>query len=400
MKNNIKFASVILLIFSINFASAAHFIVGIANDARDGSSSDGKTVTLWNPANGINDNLTDIVGPTGNSGSSNIYLIDCELLNTPCQIGDEIRVKLADVGAYTSNYVNLTVTGAGFDVMSNITPNSPPQFISIQVEDSLISPLGEIDLTPFSTTLVNCSGIIREYDGDSSLSNLSSEFFNSEVSSYGGADDNNYHYTNSSCFLNTTYGSSTESSFSCNYIVQYYANSGNWNCTSIVYDNSSTNSLASNITSINTLLALSVNSPVNFGFSNDSTVSQERTINITNAGNSMINLSLSGYANSLGDNLSMSCVGLNAGNISIFYTKYNLTSSNSGELTLSQFENLYLNLSSSPTVKKFNLNRRQNDASPYLDDTNYSYWRIYSPPGVSGTCTGNIVFGATQSTGD
>jgi|GEM_PF-4618151 hypothetical protein len=53
------------------------------------------------------------------------------------------------------------------------------------------------------------------------------------------------------------------------------------------------------------------------------------------------------------------------------------------------------NLTSTPLVKQFNLTSRIDDIT---DDTiKPTYWRIYVPRGVAGTCTGNIVFGATKA---
>ena len=108
-------------------------------------------------------------------------------------------------------------------------------------------------------------------------------------------------------------------------------------------------------------------------------------------------MSLSGYAINEGDNLSMNCTLGSLKNISINYEKYNLTDSTAGSLTLSQFEADYINLTSSPVVKKFDLNYRQNDGEN--EAFNSTYWRIYVPVGVAGSCQGNIVFGATQATG-
>ncbi|OGJ17898.1 hypothetical protein A3K73_07800 [Candidatus Pacearchaeota archaeon RBG_13_36_9] len=111
----------------LDLASASHYIVGIVNNAEDGENANGKRVVLWNPSNGINDNLTDIIGPTGNSGADNVYMIDCELLSAPCDIGEEIRVRVLNGGDnYISYWVNLSVTGAGYDVAPNITLNSIP----------------------------------------------------------------------------------------------------------------------------------------------------------------------------------------------------------------------------------------------------------------------------------
>jgi len=63
-------------------ANEIHFIVGKANNSLGGTGADDHTVVLWNPINGISDNVTDIIGVNGNSGVANTYLIDCELLNT------------------------------------------------------------------------------------------------------------------------------------------------------------------------------------------------------------------------------------------------------------------------------------------------------------------------------
>ena len=51
----------------------------------------------------------------------------------------------------------------------------------------------------------------------------------------------------------------------------------------------------------------------------------------------------------------------------------------------------------SSVIKKFSLNYRQQDG--YDDAINSTYWRIYVPRGVAGTCSGNIIFGATKAAG-
>ena len=112
-----------------------------------------------------------------------------------------------------------------------------------------------------------------------------------------------------------------------------------------------------------------------------------------------MNLSLSGYAVNVGDNLSMNCTLGATKNISINLERYNLTASNLGPLSLSEFSANYTNLSSNVILRKFNLGYRQNDTSAFVDDTNSTYWRIYVPAGVAGNCTGNIVFGSVQGGG-
>jgi hypothetical protein len=175
--------------------------------------------------------------------------------------------------------------------------------------------------------------------------------------------------------------------------VWYYANSGSWNCSANVTDSSGYTDFETNETTIETLLSLGLPDSLDYGVINATYVSGEGMLNVTNYGNVEINLSLSGYAASVGDGFAMNCsLG---GNISIEYEKYNVTVSNPGTLDLSGFEEAYVNLTSSPIVSEFNLDSRQNDVSN--EAFNETYWRIYVPTGVGGTCQGNIVFGAVQA---
>jgi len=60
--------------------------------------------------------------------------------------------------------------------------------------------------------------VVDEVDGDS-LQNVYSEFFNNVDSGYGFSDDNNSHYTNSSCILNFSYGHENETLVICNFSI-------------------------------------------------------------------------------------------------------------------------------------------------------------------------------------
>lgn len=384
----------------IPLVSSAHFIVGVVNNARDGTSANGKTVILWNPSVGLQDNLTDTIGPTGNSGVNNIYFFDCELLNASCDVGTNLSARVINNGDnYISYAANLTVTGAGFDIMGNLTLNSPPTISNFSADDAFSTPPREIDLTAAGNTTVSCTGIVTDLDGDATLSNGSSEFFDLTNSFFGDSDDNNDHYTNGSCSLDSAFGNENQSLASCTYSVRYFANSGNWNCTLRVYDNQSISGFRSNTTTINTLLAFSLPDLIDYGTVSAGNVSDERIVNITNVGNARVNLSLSGYGRYVGDGNAMNCSLGGTRNISISYEKYNLTASNAGGLNLAQFESRYVNLTSNAITRRFNLNWRQNDASSGVDDYNATYWRIYVPAGVAGSCTGNVVFGATIGAG-
>ena len=109
-------------IFLLNLASAAHYITGYVENASDGTSSDGYIITLWNPAVGVGDNRTDIIGITGGSATKNMYMIDCELLSAGCNIGDNMTVKVFDNGSnYVTHEGSTIVTGFGYELLDNIT---------------------------------------------------------------------------------------------------------------------------------------------------------------------------------------------------------------------------------------------------------------------------------------
>src|SRR3989339_373058 len=146
---------------------------------------------------------------------------------------------------------------------------------------------------------------------------------------------------------------------------------------------------------MNQLLSIGLPASIDYSVVNSTAVSGEQTVNVSNTGNVILNLSLSGYAVTEEDNYSMNCTLGNIQNISINYEKFRLNTSITGPLTLSDFEANYTNLSSGPTVKRFNLNYRQDDAND--DAINGTYWRVYVPRGVAGNCTGNILFGAVQA---
>ncbi len=123
-----------VLVF-IHFGSAAHYISGYVNDAIDGENANGKEVSLWNSDVGITDNVSDIVGATGNSGVSGVYLIDCEMLSVGCAVNDVLSLKIFG-DRYISWIVNVTVSGAGYDAVENLSLNTPPDVTLVSPVDS------------------------------------------------------------------------------------------------------------------------------------------------------------------------------------------------------------------------------------------------------------------------
>ena len=124
---------VMLILCCVDFISAAHWISGAVEDALDGEDANGKIVSLWDPSSGTGDNVTDIVGVSGNSGYNKIYMMDCELLSGGCGLGDILSLKIFG-DSYVSWIVNITVSSFGYDLAENLSLNSPPNV-------SLVSPV-------------------------------------------------------------------------------------------------------------------------------------------------------------------------------------------------------------------------------------------------------------------
>ena len=126
MKKLLIYLAVFTIIF-LPTCSAAHYIIGTVENAKDGTEANGHTILLWNPAVGIQDNLSDIIGPSGNSGTNNNYTIDCELLQGGCSLDNILSLRVIDNGDnYLSEEQNVTVSSGTEDYVENITLNSPP----------------------------------------------------------------------------------------------------------------------------------------------------------------------------------------------------------------------------------------------------------------------------------
>lgn len=129
-----KLGVFLLIVVFAHFASSAHWISGFAEDALDSEGSDGKEVVMWNPLFGSTDNVSDIVGVLGMSGVSGVYLLDCEMLGSGCVVGNILSLKIFGT-RYISWVVNVTVSGAGYDVVGNLSLNSPPSVSLVAPEN-------------------------------------------------------------------------------------------------------------------------------------------------------------------------------------------------------------------------------------------------------------------------
>ncbi len=306
-------------------------------------------------------------------------------------------ISLVGVTITTNSVIGVNVTNA--TVITRVYVwNTEPDLYNV-----VISP-NPVELTSAGTTVVNCTGYFFDYNGwrDANLT-VNATFYDSSMSSAGNANDNNYHYTNSSCVSSCKEISATNGTCACLFTVQYYANSSNWVCnyTIIGSGGNASERLHLNFTDsmntstqINNLLSLSVPA-TNLDYGNLSVTEISRSIeqNITNTGNIPFNVTVSGYGGTdptvpgIG-NWSMRC---DLGNISIGNEKFSIFN----DTAYASMTNLTGNDTQIANITFF---QRTNDNNEELGrDRNQTFWRLQIPLSVGGYCNGTIIFKAVAA---
>ncbi len=273
------------------------------------------------------------------------------------------------------------------DTTVNIT-NSLPEVIFVKIDGSPNN-----TLVAGSFVRIVCNGTVRDWNGASTITNVSAAFYYNATDNATSLDDNNTHYTNDTCTLGPLSDPYIRN-VSCSFPVMYYANAGTWRCNISAHD-PYTNFNASvlnfsisnfNITNIDGLMALNVTPLIDYGNLSVGDTSLPQQANVTNLGNQNINISVRGFTNLsyLSNGAGMIC---DIGNISIESQKFNLIGG--GDPTL------YVNLShTSKQVGGLTVARQQNDSEQVINTT---FWLLFVPPNPFGRCNGTIVFQAEKS---
>ncbi len=260
---------------------------------------------------------------------------------------------------------------APINVTVNIT-NSAPMISFINLETP-------ITLIGYDTTWVYCNVTVYDYDNDTVTVNGTFFFDGFESTS---PDDQNNHYSNTSC--TQTGRHDTETNFTCGFNVSFFANNGTWYCNATALDDDNAKiANVSNPSIIQPLVALVVPGMLDYGNMAQGDTSTDRLANITNGGNRDINISVEGWGRLQGDNLAMNCT---FGEIGVSNQRYNITA-NSG------FANMYQLSSISTMIPDLYVKQRTDEE---LDSKNVTYWQLYIPVGAGGICSGTILFTASD----
>ena len=238
-----------------------------------------------------------------------------------------------------------------------------------------------VALSSCGTVMVFCDAVISDSNGWNDIDNVNATLWDDATANEGDADNNNNHYTNSTCRLYGGSGSNVNAE--CNFTLQYYANPANWTC--VMYANDTTGNVDNNSVAdvtLNTLRALNVSDTINFGsLSPGGTSTDDVNNTVTNCGNAVIDLNLSGTNLT---NASASVANITVGNV-----KYNVT--NPGQDYTANMTSLTL---SSVTRTEFSLAKRTTTPSNQT-----TFWKISIPASIENLIfTGAITFMAVADT--
>jgi len=274
-----------------------------------------------------------------------------------------------------ANYKNVTVR-----TQANIT-NSKPEVINVTIQDAFNASTRNITLSAGSFKDVMCNVTLRDWNGFNDIAYVNATLWHVATSSYGAADNNNTHYTNTNC-TNGGNGVGFYVNYLCNFSIIYYANNGTWMCNVTVLDNQSAMGYGNGSSIFYPVYALNITEGIDYGSLAVEDISQNATANITNLGNMAINVTVEGYGVKKGDNLAMNCsLG---GNITVANERFSTTNVDwTSKIPLNGSAQMLPNLTLS----------KQNDSNLMINST---YWQLYadSANNPGGNCSGYIIFTA------
>ena len=273
------------------------------------------------------------------------------------------------------------------ETVMNITGNIPTSTIFFAVAgESAGTP---INLQPNATTTLSCWGTADDLDGLDDLADLSSVIYADGIARFAPDNETN-HYTNNTCDLSEF---TVNGNWNCTYQVQYYADPSEWTCAINItnQDPQYYNDTINETNTIEELVALEVhNKTVDFGLrAVDVEYDADTEVVVYNTGNVVLDLRLDA------DNMSEDPFNIDspqAFNCTTSFVPINF-------LRFSLIENTLW--SAATPMEEIGLTAAESfGLAPQVGGNivadaptfNSTYWSIFVPSGIAGTCTGRIMY--------
>ncbi|MBI4147723.1 hypothetical protein HY490_00360 [Candidatus Woesearchaeota archaeon] len=256
----------------------------------------------------------------------------------------------------------------------------------------------DITLTSNTTKSILTTITITDNNGCEDISSVAGKLFRTTVTDGAGAADNNRTHYTSTCVANndcTAGGSDLTKTFNCTFVMTWYADatdagsanaSTNWTFTATPSDASVSGTNASAVQEVNTLTSMSLETTsIAYGTLalGGDTGATNQNITIANHGNENLDVSLTGYGSSSGDNKSMSCT---IGKVEINKLQYNSSSFTYGTSGVGL----------SNVTTELDLDVAQGSDSTVRPSKPVYFGFGLPSTGVGGSCTGTVVITAVS----
>ncbi len=280
-----------------------------------------------------------------------------------------------------TNYKNVTVW-----TQVNIT-HSRPEVLNVTIYEAPYNiTLKNITISAGSTKQIYCNATLRSWNGFNDITIVNSTLWHVPTSTSNSTDNNNSHYTNASCYWNTSNAPANNYTgwYVCVYDVLYYANNGTWGCNFTIEDSWNYTNYGNGSTIFLPVYALNLTDGIDYGGAAVYEYTGNKTANITNIGNMNINISVEGYGAVRGDGLAMKC-SLN-GNITVANERFATSDVNWTTKTP------LVGTAGGVRIPGLTMPKQTNDSLV----VNTTYWQVYINEtfNPAGNCTGNIIFTA------
>ncbi|MFH1505730.1 MAG: hypothetical protein ABIE94_01940 [archaeon] len=275
------------------------------------------------------------------------------------------------------NYENVSV-----DTQVNVT-NAKPEIMTVLIENGNAS----VILTAGGTETITCFVMVMDYNGGDDIAevNATLHYYLNDTSD---PLNNNTLYRNYTCLGGAAGGpSGYYKNFTCNFEVYYFALNGTWYCNATAIDDFNFTDTEWNTTVFDPLYALNVTRLIDYGDLPVTNTSKNKTANVTNFGNTPINITVFSFGAVEDDGLAMNCTQRN---ISAVYQKWSIqpdedyAAKTSASGTQAGAQQLGMTIA------------KATQAGSAFYSTNITYWQIQVPEDTNpfGICNGTLVFTA------
>jgi hypothetical protein len=325
------------------------------------------------------------------------------------KVADQLIISFALItaivlaGIFVDSYYATGATSWNVSTRLNVT-NTEPTVYSVVLDDLTDTPPDVINLNAGTFTEVVCNGSAYDPNGQSDLFNATGTIYEATVGRFGATSKFN-RYDNGSCFeYSDVPGTTMNRTFTCRFLVDYWAFNSTWECNITVRDHGGTQLPLSGITSVNAsgtdraviyqLTAINVSTAIlDFGNLSVTDTSSPKALNITNVGNVKTNYTVFGYGgnDSTLSSANLSCMLCSYNNITLDRMRFSNSSSAAWDTMIPLNGTVQL-------LNNVTLLNRTDENTPITPGatTNTTYWRIKVPLSVGGLCNGTLRFSATS----